>query len=134
MPLIEWRNDFSVNIREVDEQHKKLIAMLNELYDAMSAGKGKEVLSRILDGMAEYTVTHFTTEERLMREYNYPGYVKHKREHESFVRRVLEFREKFEKGEITAVEVMRYLSEWLKNHILGSDKKFGPYLNARGVV
>lgn len=133
MPLIEWRDNLSVNIREVDVQHKKLIAMLNELHDAMMKGKGREVLNNILNGMAEYTVTHFATEERLMREYNYPGYVKHKYEHDQFVKKVYEFKEKLGKGQISTIEVLNYLSNWLKTHILGSDKKIGEYLTARGV-
>ncbi len=134
MSLVSWSSSFSINIKKVDEQHKKLIEMLNELHEAMTEGRGKDVLSDILNGMAEYTVIHFSTEEELMQRYNYPGYVKHKFEHDQFVKKVTEFKDKFESGQISAIEVMRYLSDWLKSHILGSDKKLGAFLNTKGVT
>ncbi len=134
MALIRWNDSFSVNVGKIDAQHRKLVDMLNELHDAMMDGKGRDVLGEILNGMAEYTVVHFSTEEELMQKYNYPGYVKHKFEHDQFVNKVSEFKEKFENGQISAIEVMKYLSEWLKNHILGSDKRLGDFLNSKGVA
>ena len=134
MALVNWSVQLSVNIRQIDEQHKKLVSMLNELHDAMLNGKGRDVLSQILDGLAEYTVTHFATEENLMKKYNYPGYVNHKTEHDRFVEKVSEFKEKLSQGQLTlTMEVLNFLKDWLTSHIMGSDKKYGPFLNERGI-
>lgn len=134
MALVNWSDQLSVNIRQIDEQHKKLVSMLNELHDAMLNGKGRDVLSQILDGLAEYTVTHFATEENLMKKYNYPGYVNHKAEHDRFVEKVSEFKEKLSQGQLTlTMEVLNFLKDWLTSHIMGSDKKYGPFLNERGI-
>ncbi|MBE8539210.1 bacteriohemerythrin [Geoglobus acetivorans] len=134
MALITWNESFSVNIREIDEQHKKLVSMINRLHDAMLEGKGKEIMGELLNDMVEYTITHFSTEEKLMKQHNYPGYVKHKAEHELFVSKVGEFKEKYEKGQLAlTMEVLSFLKSWLTNHILNSDKKYGPFFNNKGI-
>jgi len=63
----------SVNIQSIDEQHKKLVALVNNLNDAMSSGKGQLIMGKILDDLVAYTKTHFATEERLMTTHTYPG-------------------------------------------------------------
>jgi hemerythrin len=131
--LVKWSNDFSVNIAEVDDQHKKLVRMINELHEAMKLGKGREILDRILNNMVDYAKVHFATEERLMKQYSYPGYLNHKAEHDLFVKKVSEFYEEFQQGRISAIDVMNFLKDWLVKHILGSDKKYGPFLNSKGV-
>jgi hemerythrin len=72
MELIKWKDVFSVKVSEVDNQHKKLIGLINQLYDAMRVGKGREVLGSVLTELVNYTIYHFSTEERLFREYGYP--------------------------------------------------------------
>ncbi len=134
MVLIKWSEKYSVNIKKVDEQHKKLIEMINNLHGAMLHGKSHEILGNIIDGLIDYTKTHFKTEEELMKNYGYPGYLSHKLQHDKFVRKVSEFQRKFEEGELTlSMEIMNFLKDWLLNHILGTDKKFGPFLNEKGV-
>ncbi|WP_048093592.1 bacteriohemerythrin [Geoglobus acetivorans] len=134
MALISWNESFSVNIKEIDEQHKKLVSMINRLHDAMLEGKGKEIMGELLNDMVEYTITHFSTEEKLMEQYNYPGYIKHKAEHEQFVSKVGEFKKKYEDGQLTlTMEVLSFLKSWLTNHILNSDKKYGPFFNNKGI-
>lgn len=133
MPLIRWDNRLSVGIKVFDEQHKRLVSMINELHEAMKTGRGKHVLNDILRKMEEYAKTHFTSEEVIMKKYGFPGYWEHKREHEAFIAKVREFRTKYEKGELTLTfEVMNFLKNWLINHIMGTDKKYGPFLRERG--
>ena len=67
MAFFNWEDRFSVGIAEIDMQHQKLVQMLNELYDAMKAGKGNDVLGKVLNGMIQYTASHFATEERYMK-------------------------------------------------------------------
>lgn len=125
----------SVNIRSIDDQHKKLVALVNNLHDAMSAGKGQQVLGKILDELIEYTKTHFATEERLMIAHTYPGYLSHKKEHDGLTQQVIAIHQDFKAGKpVITVEIMRFLKDWLGRHIKGTDQKYGPFLISKGVA
>jgi len=114
MGFIEWSDKLVTRVKECDEQHKKLVSLINELYDAMKQGKGKEVLDKMLDELVKYAGYHFTTEETLMTKYGYPGpdFAAHKREHEAFKAKIKEFLDKKAKGEVTlTVELMSFLKD-----------------------
>lgn len=81
MALIAWSDKLSVQVRQFDEEHKKLIVMVNQLHDAMKEGKGKQVVGDVLNGLISYTKNHFAAEERLMKAHAYPDYEQHKKEH-----------------------------------------------------
>lgn len=135
MALMNWSDKLSVNIREIDEQHKKLVTMVNELHEAMSSGKGKEVIGKILTGLVQYVASHFATEERFMKTHSFPGYLAHKAEHDKLTKKALELQQQFQEGKpVITVEVMGFLKDWLSSHILGTDKNYAPYLNGKGVV
>ena len=132
MGFMEWNEKFITGVKEADEQHKKLVGLINQLYDAMREGKGKEVIDAIIDELVRYADYHFKTEETLMSKYGYPELESHKREHELFVQKVQEFVEKKKKGALTlTMDVMNFLKNWLTNHILGTDKKYGPFLTSK---
>ncbi len=134
MGFIKWTSNYSVNIAEVDEQHKKLISLVNEMNDAMSVGKGRDVLGPVLTELVNYTVYHFTTEERLFQLYNYPDYEKHKKTHEDLTAKANKLQETFNAGNKTiTIDVMLFLSDWLNVHILVEDMKYGTFLNSKGV-
>ena len=134
MPLISWNNSLSVNVAEIDLQHKKLIAMINELSDAMKQGRGKDVLGQILNGLVHYTATHFKTEETYFIRFGYPDMDQHKSEHAAFVQKVSDSRDEFEKGRLAlSVDIMNFLSDWLKNHIMVTDKKYSKFFNTNGL-
>jgi len=135
MALMMWGDNFCVNVRQLDEQHKMLVGMLNDLHDAMKQGKGKDVTGNVLSGLVQYVATHFATEEKLMKEQAYPEYLNHKMEHDALTKQVLDLQKQFEEGKpVLTVELMKFLKDWLSNHILGTDKKYGPYLNSKGIV
>ncbi|MBI4745054.1 MAG: hemerythrin family protein [Deltaproteobacteria bacterium] len=136
MPIITWSSNLSVNVAEMDRQHRKLIDMINELFDAMSSGKGKDTIGKILDGLTEYTKTHFASEERMMQLHNYPELSTQQSEHIKLTKQVTDLHERFKSasGSLSiTLETMNFLKDWLQNHILQNDKKYGPYLNCRGV-
>lgn len=134
MSLIRWNDNLSVNIKVIDQQHKKLVDSINELNDAMKLGKGKEVMGKIINNLISYTATHFRTEEKYFAQFGYPDLANHKKEHDAFVQKVSEFKDKFEKGRIMmTIEVMNFLSDWLKNHILVTDKLYVEFFNAKGL-
>jgi len=134
MALITWSDTYSVQVSQFDDQHKKLIEMLNDLHDSMKVGKGKEALGKILKSLIQYTAMHFSSEERLMKQHNYPDYEQHKKEHNQLVMKVQDVQKKYLEGStILSQEVMNFLKEWLRNHIQGEDKKYGIFFNSIGV-
>lgn len=134
MSFFTWKDEYSVRIREIDDQHKKLVAMINELHQALATGKGRDVLGNILQQLIDYTRYHFSSEERLMEKYDYPGYVEHKEIHARLTDKVLELQKEFESSDVKrSIEVARFLQDWLNKHILQTDKAFGPFLTKKGV-
>src|ERR1035438_4801402 len=97
--MFEWKNEYSVNLASIDAQHKKLFAIAEELHEAMRTGQTKPVLSKILDRLVQYTVTHFAQEEGLMKLHGYPDFAAHKSAHEALKKQVLDFQREFEAGE-----------------------------------
>lgn len=134
MALITWSAMLSVGVTEIDDQHKKLIDLVNQLNDAMHAGKGKEALTPVLAELIRYTQYHFGTEDRLMARHGYKEAPAHKAEHAKFVAEVTAFKAKFDKGNaMLSNELMAFLRDWLSKHILSTDKKFARALLAVGV-
>ena len=134
MPLITWNETLSVNVQEIDSQHKHLVELINQLHDAMSQGRGREVMGKVLEGLIDYTRTHFATEERLIAAHAYPGLPRQKAEHDALTKKVLDLQSQFLAGQgVLTLEVMKFLKDWLSNHILEVDKQFGVYLNSKGV-
>lgn len=129
MLLLKWDDSYSVGINEIDSQHKKLIELITQLNTAMSEGKGKDVLGKIINELISYTKTHFALEEKLFDKVKYADSFAHKGQHKMFIEKVEQFKIDFEKGKtLLTIDVMNFLKEWLKNHILISDKKYAPYL------
>jgi hemerythrin len=135
MPLMEWDKKMSVGVDLLDTDHQKLVKMLNDLYAAMMEGHGKESLGKILDELVAYTMVHFAHEENFFSQTNYPDFTAHKEEHDELTRQVLEVQKKYKAGATgtPSIEVMTSLKEWLVKHIMGCDKKYGPYLNSKGI-
>jgi len=135
MPLMEWNPKMSVGVAQFDDEHKKLVTMVNDLFDAVQAGRGQSILGPILDGLIGYTATHFANEEKVMEAQKYPQFAAHKAEHDALKKQVLDVQAKFKAGASAALslEVMSFLKNWLIKHIMGSDKSYTPHLNQHGV-
>jgi len=135
MALLTWNDSYSVKVKQLDDQHKKLIDLINQLYDAMKVGRGSEVIGPVLKSLITYTQTHFSTEEQLMKLHGYPDYDTHKNEHNQLVAQVSDIKKGMDAGKIPLTQnVMNFLRDWLIKHIQGDDKKYGPFLNNKGVV
>jgi len=135
MPLIEWTVQLSVGIDSIDEQHKKLINMINALNEAMLTGSSNELLGKIFTGLAAYTQKHFAYEENMFAEYGYTNSQEHKRQHSELIAQVVELKEKFmenPQGTISA-DLMLFLKRWLTNHIMRTDKEYTEFLLSKGV-
>jgi len=134
MALITWNEKMSVGVAELDRHHQRLIALINSLHDAMTTGKGRDIIGSILEELVKYTVYHFGAEEKLMTLHKYVGYVSHKAEHEKFVLKASDLLAQHKSGNIAVtIPVMQFLRDWLNGHIMGTDKKYGPFFNSKGV-
>lgn len=134
MSLIEWNDSFSLGIDKIDEQHQRLIALLNKLHDAMKTGQGKEVLTDILNGLIEYTAYHFKTEEDLFQKFSFEGKDGHVAEHKAFVDRLNEFQTKFGAGDaVLTMEILQFLNTWVRKHIQGIDREYIDCFKENGV-
>lgn len=134
MAIMTWNESYSVNVHSIDDQHKTFFTLINDLHDAMRSGKGKEVLGSTLQALVDYTQTHFSDEERLLRLHGYPDLSKHKAVHDAFVKQTRDLQERFNSGNtMISVEVMNALKDWLIKHIQGTDKRYSDFLNNKGV-
>jgi hemerythrin len=132
--FFRWSDALSVNIRELDEQHKTLIDMTNLLQRSMNEGRDRATLFVLLAGLIGYAIKHFAGEEIYMLKTDFPGYEEHKKEHVAFTTKVHVFERRYHEGSADlSGEVMGFLQEWLSTHIQGTDKTYSPYLNERGI-
>ncbi len=132
--LMPWNESFINGVSEFDNQHKYLVELVNNLYKGMKLGHGNEDVSRTLDELIEYTTSHFTCEEKLMAENQYPDYDSHIKIHRDLVAKVVDFQKKFKSGEVTiSLDLLEFLKDWLIGHIKGVDRKYGPFFNGKGI-
>lgn len=130
---ILWNEGLSVNVAEIDNQHKELFNRINNLLDACTQGKGSEEVKRTINFLSDYVVTHFGTEEKLMVRYNYPDYASHKEKHEKFNKEFAELKMRIQKeatGLLTTLGTNHLLIDWWLNHIGKVDKELGAFLKA----
>lgn len=134
MSFFNWKDDYNTGIDIMDEQHKKLVLLLDELYTSIQSGKGHQVLFDILIGLSEYSIDHFTTEEKLMREYGFKDIQKHSVEHQKLINDLNDFNNKYISGNTSLpVQLTDYLKDWLTNHILKTDMVLAEFLISKGV-
>ena len=134
MALFEWDDRIKTHIDKIDEQHKKLITYINDLHESMRTGKSKEVVEGILSGLYEYTKYHFTFEEELMEKYQYEKLEEQKKSHVIYVQKIGELMEKYKISTIgISVEVLNFLMDWIKNHIMQDDMQYVPLLKEKTI-
>ncbi len=132
--LVTWSDKYSVGLTRIDAEHQRLVDLINELYAAVIGGKGDAVVGKVLAGLTSYTLSHFSTEESLMKTHRYPDYDRHKAEHDKLVAQVQQLQSDFRKGKATvSQDVLTFLQRWLIGHILAVDKKYVSHLQAAGV-
>jgi hemerythrin len=124
MGYFAWSDDLSVGSSFIDNDHRKLIGLVNQLHDAMSQGHGKDILANVLVELIKYTKEHFRREEDHMQKMQYVDRAAHKVEHDKLLDQVLDLQKKFNDGSVMlTIQVSKFLREWLVTHIMKSDKK-----------
>ena len=133
MKTIEWSNDLSVGVQEIDDDHKKMIEYYNELFAACFCCMGPEVVYGTLKKLIEYTKYHFKREEGLMEKEGYTGLAEQRREHEELIRIVEDIREKAESDpdHEFSNDVLGFVGSWIRNHILELDLALARYILAK---
>ena len=135
MDIIKWRDSYNLGIPKIDEQHKKLVEILNQLYKAMRENQAKDKMNKIISELKQYTVFHFSFEESLLQSHNYPELQGHKNIHKEFVGKIDEFRSRQLGGDsIMSIDLSRFLKDWLIDHIQGTDKEYAVYLETKGLL
>lgn len=124
-----------VGVKEIDEQHKRLFASIDQLTAALRENRGKDESARIMGFLGEYVVEHFAAERLLMTRYRYPQLAAHVAEHERFVAEYAKLRQELEARGPTAALAMKVttqIGEWLRNHIRKIDVELGRFIQAAG--
>lgn len=131
--FFKWLPEYSVDIKAIDAQHQELVGILNRLFLAVANHEGDKVIVGILDALTDYTRTHFSLEERLMEQAEYPDLEMHKREHTKFIDQLERLRKKhLVDAKPIYYEMLGFLKTWLKDHIQGVDKKYSIALRKAG--
>ena len=135
MAFIDWDDRMSVGIEEIDKQHKRLLALINDLHGACHEDCPSDKVDNAADALTEYTRVHFATEEQYMDGHSYPGQEEHMEEHMEFSLKAMDFFGDYVSGSNPGLnkEMLAYLKDWLLNHILKTDRRLGAFLRKEGM-
>jgi hemerythrin len=123
--MIIWNDKYNVGIPKIDEEHKKLIDIINKAVAASRHKDNSGEIIGILREMSDFAQTHFTTEENYMLECGYPDYEQHKKEHQDFTIETIAFLDDVGKrNSKLAHEILEHLKIWLVSHIQGTDRGY----------
>ena len=136
MIFFMWKEEYLTHVKELDEQHRKLVELINNLYadllECQNNDQKQSLVNRLLEELIEYSVYHFTAEENLLLQYEYPRYELHVEEHERFKSQVAQFmKDQSEAERALPFPLVVFLRDWLISHVLTEDKQYGPYLCAQ---
>jgi hemerythrin len=122
MAYIEWSDQLSVKVKEIDAQHKQFIEILNKLHDGIF---DIEIQKEVINELVEYATVHFETEEKYMIQFKFSGYEEHKKEHEELTRETINIKNTFKRNKcLLSLAILDFLKDWLEKHLLYMDKKY----------
>lgn len=128
MGLIRWRDEYATEVESIDNDHKKLVELINQLYEARRQGEADQLLKRLFAELNAYCNEHFKREEDEMERLGYPEREAHQQEHQQLMQQTATLQSQLESGEDSlSNETFKFLRHWLLDHIVEVDKKFGAY-------
>tara|TARA_B100000315_G_scaffold107277_1_gene98476 strand:+ start:1084 stop:1488 length:405 start_codon:yes stop_codon:yes gene_type:complete len=132
---LTWSDQYSVNIKEIDEQNKMLLDIVNEFDEAVGESKEEETLEKTIDLSLHYVNSYFTKQEELMKKYGYPNFDDHKDQHNKIIEELFHICKKHKEGDKeVARKIAFFFGYWLNTHVLIEDRKLGEFLNNKGVT
>lgn len=133
MAIIKWKPVYETGIVVLDKEHQGLVQQINALFEAVRDKRGKEVYGDVVARLNTYVLEHFAHEEKLMQEYQFPGFVAHQQEHQNLIAAVQQLTvDHAVKDESAARELLNFLRTWLLEHIVKIDKEYGSFIESRG--
>jgi len=121
--LFVWDDKFNTCIEAIDRDHRKLVDLINDLYEAMQDGSGGALLLPIFSALKHYTETHFDREERFMVDCDAPDQARHFQEHKQMMAKLADLEDRHRKGEAAiSLQTLTFLRDWLRNHICVVDQ------------
>ncbi|MCF8336219.1 MAG: bacteriohemerythrin [Bacteroidales bacterium] len=134
MEFITWKDSFSVKVPSIDNQHQKLVSIVNEFYKKFYEGMDQEFLHKIFKELEDYAVYHFDYEEKYMKKFAFKGYEEHKQEHEQFKETIADYKESLDVNDSKGIiDFATFLKNWLLKHIMGTDKKYSTLFREKGL-
>ncbi len=132
MAYFEWAQDMVIDQGPIDEDHRNLVRMVNELHDATTEGRGREVVGRILEELIRYTADHLRKEEATMAQAGFPSLERHKTGHQAFVSQLEKLQQRYQEGSIAvAAQLSTVLRDWLSLHIRRNDRELLEFTRQR---
>jgi len=123
--MYKWEEKYSVGIQSIDNQHKELFKLLNNLLNAMKQGQASNVTTQIVLELEKYAIIHFQKEEYFFQRFNYSGTAAHINEHQIFIKKVTDLKADLKSGKIALTfELLNFLKDWIEHHILEVDKGY----------
>jgi len=124
-----WDRTLSVQVDEIDEDHRRLVELFNILNHSVVDGDGSDYIEAVMEELISCTVWHFRHEERLMLKYGYEGFEEHRTEHQELIDSAKAMQQKLlQEGKTVSSEDIKFLEHWLTGHILSADMELGSYL------
>ncbi len=132
---VVWQDQYNVGCSLIDEDHKRLMNLINRLNMAVRYHTGETFEQQAMEELHDYTKVHFAREEVLMRKYNYPEYETHKKQHDAMTAKTDAFLKDYEaRGHDALIDVAPYVRQWLINHIYNTDQQYAAFLREKGIL
>jgi hemerythrin len=133
MQFLEWKETYNIGIKEIDNQHRGLFDLISKLSTTQRYEPSGQYFLATLNKLVEYARIHFATEERYMREAQYPQLVEHQQEHRLFFPEIEKFMKALEQKQPDIQQtILNYLKDWYMSHILGTDRDYQKTLIEKG--
>jgi len=137
MSLIAWKDEFSLGINEIDEQHKKMLSIINKLYNLFEEKKHEDQIEieKVIKEMADYAIYHFETEEKYFQLFGYEKREEHEEIHNQYRQKIDAWKLRYEENKDKSVffEISTFLHDWWIWHINNTDREYVPFMRANGV-
>ncbi len=127
--LIHWKNEYEIGIEKIDNEHKKLVDIINDFYNAFASAHGHVEIGNVINELVNYTIFHFTAEEEMFKNSSYPDTENHMKKHVNFVNKLKDYHKEVSGGNMTtSYDMVTFLRDWLIEHIIKTDTTYLPYV------